>query len=321
MIWYVFSRRNPQRPKGYAPDLLSRPLRNRILLLMREVFSGKWSEQAWNPPGDHTREFWEQMHNFLQHLYGRPKLSVGAAESPVSDAFAFVSGCEAAEFFDFLELTFKTDAIWRVLNNENDLVDAINEILKIENAPFQLTPVVKREEPRPPISGRLPSGTTIRTVAWPKVVRCEDEVTFTEAVAPALSVLSGPDYEAANFEFRDALDEYRKGQYGDCLAKCASSFESVLKVLCKQNRWKFDPTDTASPLLKTVLSHTKLDGFFEQPLILIATMRNKLSIAPPLPLFFWCMKWTSESKCLAKFPTISRKPANLSLLVMPEHRN
>jgi hypothetical protein len=105
-------------------------------------------------------------------------------------------------------------------------------------------------------------------------------MTYAEAVAPALSVLSAPHFEAANLEFRDALDEYRKGHYGDSVTKCCSAFESVLKVLCTRNRLVFDAQkDTASRLLEIVLNHSSLDGFFSQPLMLIATMRNRLSSA------------------------------------------
>lgn len=159
-------------------------------------------------------------------------------------------------------------------------VDAINEIFRVEGAPYQLTKVVKvHEKDTSSFPGGFPrAGTIIRTVAYPKVVRAEDEVTHTEAVVPALSVLSAPHFEAANLEFRDALDEYRKGHYGDCLTKCASSFESVLKVLCRKNGWPFDEKkDTAAPLLKSVVTNSTLDPFFEQPLMLIATMRNRLS--------------------------------------------
>jgi uncharacterized membrane protein len=279
LIWDVFSRRNVQREQRYKEDVISETLRNRIRLLFREVFSGNWTDGAYDSPGDHYVEFWEQMHNSLEHLYGRAKLSDAPAQTRIEDATRFVAECRPAEFFDFLELTFKVDAIWRVLYDENYLVDAINDILRIENAPYQLTQIVKREEENPARVGPIQGGKLVRTVAWPRVVRVEEEVTFVEAVAPALSVLAGPDYEAANTEFRDALDEYRKGGYGDCLVKCGSAFESVLKVLCTQNAWKFDPKDTAAPLLKTVLSHTKLDSFFEQPLILIATLRNRLSTA------------------------------------------
>ena len=72
----------------------------------------------------------------------------------------------------------------------------------------------------------------------------------------------------------------RKGHFGDSVTKCCSAFESVLKVLCTRNGWAFDPQkDTAAKLLEIVLSHSSLDGFFSQPLMLIATMRNRLSSA------------------------------------------
>jgi hypothetical protein len=121
-------------------------------------------------------------------------------------------------------------------------------------------------------------GTVIRTLAYPQVVRVDDQPTYSEAIQPVLSVLADPQFEAANLEFRDALDEYRKGRYGDCLTKCCSAFESVMKSLCKRNGWSLDENkDTAAPLLKAILAHSKLDPFFEQPLLLIATMRNRLS--------------------------------------------
>jgi len=267
----VFSKRDKQRPQN-SPDVISEGVRNRTILLYREVFSGKWTDSTCESPGNYLRDFWEQMHNALQHAYGRFQLSARNTTTAGEDVLAFVMTCPAAEFFDFLELTFHTDAIWRVLRDENHLVDAINEILTREAAPFQLTSIVKREEP-----ARI--GRTIRTVAWPKIVRVEDEVTFVEAVEPALTVLSHPDYEAANAEFRGALDDYRKGRYDDCLVKCGSSFESVLKVLCQRNKWPFNQSDRAAPLLRVVLSRTKLDPFFKQPLTLIATMRNELSAA------------------------------------------
>jgi hypothetical protein len=276
----VFSRRHPPRGQGYKPDEISELLRNRILLLLREVFSGKWPADRWHSPGDYTREFWEDMHNKLQHLHGRPKLTNDPRErEPWEDTLGFALSCTAPEFFDFIELTFRSSPMWRMLNDENELVDAINDIFRVENAPYQLTRIVKVEEPNPIKAGPYGGGgTVIRTVAYPKIVRADDQATHTEAIQPALSVLAAPHFEAANLEFRDALDEYRKGHYGDCLTKCCSSFESVMKSLCKKHKWPVDEKkDTVHPLLKTILSHSTLDPFFEQPLLLIATMRNRLS--------------------------------------------
>jgi hypothetical protein len=104
-------------------------------------------------------------------------------------------------------------------------------------------------------------------------------VLYCSAIQPTLQLLREPEFSAANTEFLEALEDFRKADYGDCLAKCGSAFESVLKVICVRQKWSYAPTDTASPLLKTVISKSGLEQFFEQPLILLATMRNKLSKA------------------------------------------
>ena len=105
----------------------------------------------------------------------------------------------------------------------------------------------------------------------------EDEVVQKTALEPALAVLAEPRFEVANEEFRSAMNEYRNGDYADCLAKCGSAFESVLKVTCKGNGWSFNKTATAGQLIKTVVEKSSLDSFFKEPLALIATMRNHLS--------------------------------------------
>ena len=44
----VFSRRQSPRRRGYKPEEISERLRNRLLLLLREVFSGKWPTDRWS---------------------------------------------------------------------------------------------------------------------------------------------------------------------------------------------------------------------------------------------------------------------------------
>lgn len=156
----------------------------------------------------------------------------------------------------------------------NQLVDALNLILRAEKQPFQLTPVVTRRQPHDQSGGYA-----TYTVALPNVIRVDDEVAHTEAVLPALSALADPAYAGANDEFRRALDDYRKGDFEDCVGKCGSAFESVLKVLRQKNGIVFDPNaDTAGPLLDKVLKKSALDtATFKEPLMAVARMRNRLS--------------------------------------------
>ena len=113
--------------------------------------------------------------------------------------------------------------------------------------------------------------------SYPQVVVRANQVSHAYAVEPAIHLLADSGFAAANQEFLSALDDYRKGRYGDCLTKCGSAMESTMKLICARKGWPYKETDTAATLLKVVLAKSGLESFFEQPLLTIATLRNRLS--------------------------------------------
>jgi hypothetical protein len=52
-----------------------------------------------------------------------------------------------------------------------------------------------------------------------------------------------------------------------------------MKVICDRKQWVYTQTDTAGPLIKTIISNTSLENYFEPLLIGVGTIRNKLSTA------------------------------------------
>ena len=107
---------------------------------------------------------------------------------------------------------------------------------------------------------------------------CRDEhLTHEWAIEPAIALLGDSHFTSANQEFLEALEDYRKGDYGDCLTKCGSAFESTMKLICERKGWPYSQKDTAQPLLKTIIQNSRTETFFEQPLLVIATIRNRLS--------------------------------------------
>jgi hypothetical protein len=105
----------------------------------------------------------------------------------------------------------------------------------------------------------------------------ESEVLHTQAIQPALEFLRRRGYSNANNEFLAALEDYRKNDFSDCLTKCGSAFESVLKIICQRKGWPYTQNDVANTLVKTFLQHTSLQPYFEQMLLTTAVLRNKLS--------------------------------------------
>ncbi|MBU1395943.1 MAG: hypothetical protein KKE84_07345 [Gammaproteobacteria bacterium] len=185
------------------------------------------------------------------------------------DAIAFLSGCDDVHFLDFLEYIFPTQAYFHAASRGN-LVEDINEFFRQDDLPYAVTEFVWTEGKDGPYA-------TTTLTAYPQVIRKDSEVVHSSAIEPALQLLRGSEFGAANREFLEALEDFRKSDYGDCLTKCGSAFESVLKVICARKKWAYSATDTASPLLKTVVTNAGLEPFFEQPLVLVATIRNRLS--------------------------------------------
>lgn len=108
-----------------------------------------------------------------------------------------------------------------------------------------------------------------------QILRVDNNITHAEAIQPALALLADKRFATPNQEFMDTLDHYKAGNNWECVTGCCKSFESVMKIVCQAKNWPFNQNDTAAPLLKTIITQGQLPTFFEQPLLLIATMRNR----------------------------------------------
>jgi hypothetical protein len=110
-----------------------------------------------------------------------------------------------------------------------------------------------------------------------RLIPINSTFTYEEVIRPALAVLARKDFSTANDEFMAAWADFKKSDFDGSVLECGKAFESVMKIICDKKKWAVDPKATAKPLLETIIHNTGMETFFEQPLILIATLRNKLS--------------------------------------------
>ena len=262
-IFNVFSRR-PQ-PAESPPKRLTQAFRWRVLRLCADEITDV--------------DFWSEIRKRLQYLHGRTLLATqkqGESLTNRKDTNRFLAECPDEQFLDFVELIFQSRSIWRIHDDSDDLIVAIDEFFMADALPYHLTSFVYAQG-----ATTTPYSTTqSRTVeSYPQVIRRDSDILHETAIEPTLTLLSHPSFASANEEFLDALKDFRDGDYRDCVVKCGSSLESVMKVICDQKRWSYQQTDAAAKLLKEIIPRTTLDPFFEQPIMLIATVRNRLGKA------------------------------------------
>ncbi len=147
----------------------------------------------------------------------------------------------------------------------------------VDDLPYAVTRFVRKKEMQPFFGGTMREALVL--VSYPKVIARENQYAHSEIIVPALTLLENKSFSSANAEFVDALEDYRKGELGDALTKCGSAFESTMKLICAQREWPVAEGDTAAALLHIIIQKAPLDTFFEAPLLIVATLRNRLSKA------------------------------------------
>jgi uncharacterized protein DUF7014 len=99
-----------------------------------------------------------------------------------------------------------------------------------------------------------------------EIVRVDSQLIHSEVVIPALKLLSEKRFSSANNEYRSAHEAYRHGQLEDCLVDCGKALESILKVVGRKRRWKFNDTDPASRLIQAAVDAGFLAAYSQSSL-------------------------------------------------------
>ena len=111
-----------------------------------------------------------------------------------------------------------------------------------------------------------------------QIIRVDSQYLHSEAVQPALTILSDPMYEGANAEFRGAHAHYRAEKYKDCLNDCLKAFESCLKAICEKRGWAYNTEDTASRLVGIAFKNKLIPDFMQSH---FSALRSTLEAGVP----------------------------------------
>jgi hypothetical protein len=245
----------------YSYDSLPHALRVQIVHIWQEAF-GQPTEEGYGVTCPMLHAF-REIHRMLAKEFGVFELTSRRSD----DAFTavanfFLQASDVEQALDVVELSFtylKVNTVGQRFGytsetGPDDAIEELNERFKRHGVGYSYEPTLL------------------------KIVRIDSEFIHSDVVKPALTLLSGKRYGAANIEFGTAHEHYREQRYHECIADCLKAFESTLKVVCAKQKWPVGSGDTAKTLVKTCFDKGLFPPYLESE---FASLRSLLESGVP----------------------------------------
>lgn len=85
-----------------------------------------------------------------------------------------------------------------------------------------------------------------------EIIRIDHQYVHKEILKPALEIIHNQAFEKVNEDYSNAHKHYRNQYIKDCIVACNRAFESLLKSICNECEWEYDPNNRASDLIKII---------------------------------------------------------------------
>lgn len=268
-IFDLFSKRQ-KRLRGEIPEIFTydqipNDLRVKIVHIIKDVVG----EDIY---GDNQRinKVYEFIQKTLCREYGLFNLGAGYNVSNEQQVLNFLLSTDDNEkVLDVIELTFRYAD--KIIRDDREHSHYANPKLSPDDSINELNDRFKEEG----IGYSFESG---------EIIRVDSTYIHSEITKPTISLLWNRKFQGANEEYLKAHEHYRNGRNKECLTECLKTFESVMKIICKEKGWKFNQTDTARKLIQICFQNelvptftqnqfTSLQNLLESG---IPTIRNKL---------------------------------------------
>jgi hypothetical protein len=117
------------------------------------------------------------------------------------------------------------------------------------------------------------------------IIKASSEYVHENIIKKTLKLLYGNNYQGPNEEFLKAHEHYRNGKNKECINECLKAFESTMKVICKEMKYKIEENWQAKKLIDVLFEKNYIPSIMQSELgslrsLLesgVPTLRNRLS--------------------------------------------
>ena len=228
----------------YRYETIPDKLRIQVIHIWRNAI-GELRRDAWGQINSVIiAESYEEIHEKLCFRYGKFRLGKHHGSAYESVCTFFLQTKDIKEAIDVIEVSFQyIDEFLRGRHRLRDQKISPDEAISALNNQFKEHGVGYQYE-----SGQIN--------------RIDSEFIHSEAMKPALRMLSDSMYEGANDEFLKAHEHYRAGRYKECMNECSKAFESCIKAICDKRGWNYGKKGGIH-LIKIVLNEGLIEPFME----------------------------------------------------------
>jgi hypothetical protein len=93
------------------------------------------------------------------------------------------------------------------------------------------------------------------------IIRVDNTLLHKEVIIETLQFLSTQTFKNANDEFIKAHEHFRHKRQKECLVDCLKALETTMKIICQENNWHYNKTDTAKKLIETCINNKLIPEF------------------------------------------------------------
>lgn len=242
----TYRRRKILREKGGTPDVyqyneMSEKLRTQVIVLMAELADLSYINAT-------ASSIYKVSASTMRMEMGQMRIADRNGYSLDSDASEFI--CWLSEELDIDYLLSGIEVFLNTLSNLNlryepdidprkALIDDLNAYMLEDEFGFQFE------------SGQI--------------IEIGSTHIHKEVVVPVLGLLSDSRYATVNEEFRKAHTEFRGGDFEDCIHDCCNSFESMMKIIAKEQDWtEVHANSKIKDLVKAIFDHEYIPSYMQE---------------------------------------------------------
>lgn len=272
-VFDVFSKRQ-KRLRGemtdvYTYDEIPNALRVQVIHILRDAIGHFDFMRMGNALV--ADELYMLIHEQLCREYGQLSLSTSEYGEQPKDAFLnfFLNNDDKDKSLDAIEMSFT--AINTIIRKDY----SYGQRNKVKMSPDEAIEELNQRFKEHGIGYQFEGG---------EIIKVDSTYSHSEIVKPTIKLLGSKKFQGANEEYLKAHEHYRHQRNKECLTDCLKSFESVMKIICKEKGWQCNEIDTSKKLIQICFQNGLLPTFSQNQFTSlinllesgIPTIRNKL---------------------------------------------